>query len=81
MQDAWAPTVYRVVKAQGATFMGEPLERGPYRRVHRVDLHPCVNPVVETVATEGGLEAPATQFPPEKGGVENVDPECVVFNG
>ncbi len=25
------------------------------------------------------MEAPATQFPPEKGGVENVDPECVVL--
>ncbi len=73
------PTVYRVVEAQGTTFTVEPLEGGPYRRVHRVGLHPCVNPAVELAATEGGLEAPATQFPPEKGGVENVDPECVVL--
>ncbi len=40
------PTVYLVVEAQGTTFTVEPLEGGPYRRVHRVDLHPCVNPVV-----------------------------------
>ncbi len=38
-----------------------------------------MNPVVEPAATEGSLEAPATQFSPEKGGVENVDPECVVL--
>ncbi len=79
IQDAWAPTVYRVVKAQGTTFTVKPLEGGPYRRVHRVHLRPCVNPVVEPVATEGSLEAPATQFPPEKGGIEDVDPECVVL--
>ncbi len=79
IQDAWAPTVNRVVEAQGTTFTVEPLEGGPYRRVHRVDLRPCVNAVVEPAATEGSLEAPATQFSPEKGGVENVDPECVVL--
>ncbi len=79
IQDAWAPTVYRVVEVQGTTYTVEPLEGGPCRRVHRVDLHPCGNPVVEPGATDGSLEAPAAQFPPEKGEVETVDPECVIL--
>ncbi len=79
IQDAWAPTVYRVVEVQGTMYTVEPLEGGPCRRVHRVDLRPCVNPVVEPAATEGSLEAPVAQFPPEKGGVETIDPECVIL--
>lgn len=79
MQDAWVPTVYRVVEVQGTTYTVEPLEGGPCRRFHRVDLRPYVNPVVEPAGTEGSLEAPAAQFPPEKGRVETVDPECVIL--
>lgn len=75
----WAPTVYWVVEVQGITYTVEPLEGGPCKRVHRVDLCPCVNPVVEPMATEGSLKAPTAQFPSEKREVENVDPECVIL--
>ena len=45
IQDAWSPTVHRVVEIQGTTHTVEPLEGGPVKRVHRADLRPCVGPV------------------------------------
>lgn len=45
IQDAWNPTVYKVVNIQGTTYTVEPLEGGPIKRVHRSELRPCVKPI------------------------------------
>uniref|UniRef100_A0A3B1JKH5 Gypsy retrotransposon integrase-like protein 1 n=1 Tax=Astyanax mexicanus TaxID=7994 RepID=A0A3B1JKH5_ASTMX len=38
IQDAWSPTMYRIVDIQGTTHTVEPLEGGPIKRVHRSEL-------------------------------------------
>lgn len=45
IQDAWGPTVYRVIDIYGTTHTVEPLEGGPSKRVHRSELRQCVRPV------------------------------------
>lgn len=45
IQDAWGPILHRVVEIQGTTHTVEPVEGGPFKRVHRTDLRPCVDPV------------------------------------
>lgn len=42
IQDAWGPTVYKVIGVQGTTYTLEPVEGGPTRRVHRSNLRPCM---------------------------------------
>lgn len=44
IQDAWGPTVYKVVDIQGTTHTVEPVEGGPTKRIHRSELRPCVPP-------------------------------------
>lgn len=79
IQDAWAPTVYRVIQVQGTTYTVEPLEGGPSKRVHRVDLHPCVNPVVEPVVTGSSLSSSPSTALGDPVEVGNADTEYVVL--
>uniref|UniRef100_A0A8C2AXX8 Gypsy retrotransposon integrase-like protein 1 n=2 Tax=Cyprinus carpio TaxID=7962 RepID=A0A8C2AXX8_CYPCA len=44
IQDAWSPTVYRVLEVQGTTYTVEPVGGGPAKRVHRSNLRLCANP-------------------------------------
>uniref|UniRef100_A0A3P9MIP6 Gypsy retrotransposon integrase-like protein 1 n=1 Tax=Oryzias latipes TaxID=8090 RepID=A0A3P9MIP6_ORYLA len=45
IQDAWSSVIYRVLDVQDSTHTVEPLEGGPIKRVHRVNLRPCPGPV------------------------------------
>lgn len=74
IQDAWSPTVYRVVDIQGTTHAVEPLEEGPVKRVHRSELRSCAKPVpkprskgrsqasVQPVAEDASVESPEHDF-------------------
>lgn len=79
IQDAWSPTVYRVVDVRDTTYAVEPLEGGPSRRVHRVDLRPCVNSDEEIVVTEHSLPSSVFEWLVEQGKVEDADPGYVVL--
>lgn len=79
IQDSWAPVVYRVEEVQGTTYMVEPVEGGPQKRVHRVDLRPCERPVVETAEAVSRVTAPVAKFPSDSVEAEPVDPECVIL--
>lgn len=61
IQDAWKSTIYRVVEIQGTTYAVEPVEGGPVKRVHRVDIRPCVSPVP---APRRRDKSPVTVFSP-----------------
>ncbi|XP_057194088.1 protein NYNRIN-like [Triplophysa rosa] len=58
IQEAWAPTLYRVSEVQRSTYTVEPIEGGPIKRVHRSNLRPCGNPVP--------VPRPRSQKPPER---------------
>lgn len=71
--------VYRVVEVQGTTYMDEPLQGGPSKRVHRVDLSPSMNPVMEPVVTKSSLSLSPSMALAEPVEVGNADPENVVL--
>lgn len=79
IQDAWAPTVYKVIDIRGTTYAVEPLEGGPVKRVHRSNLRPCVEPVPTL------KQRPQAAAPVEKPKVfqesetEVVEPEFVLY--
>ncbi|XP_059368895.1 uncharacterized protein LOC132106857 [Carassius carassius] len=45
IQDAWAPTAYKVVEVHGTTYTLEPVGGGPAKREHRSDIRPCPRPI------------------------------------
>lgn len=45
IQDAWAPTAYKVVEVHGTTYTVEPVGGGSAKRVHRSDIRPCPRPI------------------------------------
>lgn len=63
----------------GHTYTVEPLEGGPCKRVHRVDLRPCVNSVVKPVVTESSLSSSPSQNQFGQVEVGNTDPDYVVL--
>ncbi|KAJ7987239.1 hypothetical protein DPEC_G00336680 [Dallia pectoralis] len=79
IQDAWAPTVYRVIDVLDTTYTVEPLEGGPCKRVHRVDLRPCVNSVVEPVVTDSSSSSSPSQNLFEQVEVGDADTDYVVL--
>lgn len=47
IQDAWGPTIYKVVDIKDTTHTVEPLEGCPTKKVHRSELRSCTAPVPE----------------------------------
>ncbi len=45
IQDAWAPTAYKMAEVHGTTYTVEPVGAFPAKRVHRSDIRPCPRPV------------------------------------
>lgn len=64
IQDAWGPTVFRVLDILGNTYTVEPLEGGPTKRVHRVDVRQCVS--LPVPAPRQRSKAPEVQSDPSK---------------
>lgn len=75
IQDAWGPTVYRVVGVQGNTYMLEPVEGGATKRVHRSNLRPCMRDIQTPDVTSSVDELVKHQEYQS----ESVDPEVVVL--
>ncbi|KAM9481251.1 uncharacterized protein Hap1MRO34_008996 isoform 1-T4 [Clarias gariepinus] len=80
IQDAWGPTIYRVVEVQGSTHTVEPVEGGPTKRVHRANLRPCAGPVPTPRKSRSNvpitMTTPATESVVE---LPDLDPEYVVL--
>lgn len=77
IQDAWAPTIYRVVEVQGTTHTVEPMEGGPTKRVHRSDIRPCPKsvPVPMPRSRVTPVEVPTPELMEE---MPSLDVECVL---
>ena len=75
IQEAWGPTVYQIVDISGTTHTVEPVEGGPVKRVHRLELRPCPRPVPQP-RTKARLQT-RTQ-PVAKDMPESLGPDFVV---
>lgn len=74
IQDAWAPTAYKVIEVHGTTYTVEPEGGGPARRVHRSDIRPCPGPVPMPRRKIKSVE----EVPTSIKGMPSLDAECVV---
>lgn len=72
IQDAWSPVVYKVV---GTTYMVEPLEGGPFRRVHRSELRPGAMPSPRP-RSRGKSQADTQSV--SRDGCETIEPDFVM---
>lgn len=79
IQDAWGSTVHRVIDVQGTTHTVEPVEGGPVKRVHRVNLRPCVGPVPAPRRRRVGTPTEAPVHAPSESDSLCADPEYVVL--
>ncbi len=76
IQDAWAPTAYKVVEVHGRTYTVEPVRGGPAKRVHRSDIRPCPRPVpMPQRKVRPVEEAPTSMLVDE---MPSLDAECVL---
>eukprot|EP00064_Thunnus_orientalis_P009169 superscaffoldBa00001150_g9192 len=74
IQDAWSPTIYRVLEVQGSTHTVEPVESGPTKRSHRANLRPCVGPIPTPRKRKGSIPA-AIETPSSKVAEDHPDPD------
>ncbi len=76
IQDAWAPTAYKVVEVHGTTYTVESVGGGPAKRVHRSDIRPCPRPVpMPRRKVRPVEEAPTLVLVDE---MPSLDAECVL---
>ncbi|XP_016323325.1 uncharacterized protein LOC107673957 [Sinocyclocheilus anshuiensis] len=76
IQDAWAPTAYKVVEVHGTTYTVEPVRGGPAKRVHRSDIRPCPRPLPMPRRKVRPIEEVPTFVLVEE--MPSLDAECVL---
>ncbi len=77
IQDAWAPTAYKVAEVHGTTYTVEPVGGGPAKRVHRSDIRPCPRPVPMPRKKVRPVEVAPTSVLVDE--MPSLDAECVLI--
>ncbi|XP_059403406.1 uncharacterized protein LOC132136882 [Carassius carassius] len=75
IQDAWAPTAYKVVEVHGTTYTVEPVGGGPAKRVHISDIRPCSRLIPMPRRKVRPVEVPTSVLVEE---IPSLDAECVL---